>query len=344
MALGKSSLVITLPKYWLEMNNLGQGDHVSLTVQHDLSLAVQPSSRAVEDGGEIHLNFKANESEDSIIRRIIGSYLNGYSNIKLTSEKIFTVRQQRAIRGVVSMLFMRIMESEASSVVLQTLIDESRASVFSGIERMHVITSSMCRDTLNSMRNWDGDLASSVVSLEDDVDQFMFFLLRLVRTAALRPSLASQLGLDPLDCLDCQTLVHRIESVADHTTSIANNVISLIESHVVIPGAVLGALMRAAEIAFGAYDMAVQSFLSKDVSHSNEIIDNQREIEELRKKILSLQILSEYEDASVVYPISSIRESIEKIGDYAADIAELTIDRTYKVGTSYGPPDKELAI
>ncbi|MCW3991307.1 MAG: hypothetical protein NWE79_01245, partial [Candidatus Bathyarchaeota archaeon] len=181
MALGKSSLVITLPKYWLEMNNLSQGDRVSLTVQHDLSLAVQPSSRVRENGGEIHLGFEADESEDSIIRRIIGCYLNGYSNIKLTSEKIFTVEQQRAIRRVVSILLMRIMESEASSITLQTLIDESRASVFSGIERMHLITYSMCRDTLNSMRDWDENLAKSVVSLEDDVDQFMFFLLRLVR-------------------------------------------------------------------------------------------------------------------------------------------------------------------
>lgn len=335
MALGKSSLVITLPKYWLEMNNLSQGDHVSLIVQHDLSLAVQPSSRAVEDGGEIHLNFRSDESEDSITRRIIGSYLNGYSNIKLTSEKIFTVKQQRAIRSVVSMLFMRIMESDASSIVLQTLIDESRASVFSSIERMHVITSSMCRDTLIAMREWDGDLANSVVSLEDDVDQFMFFLLRLVRAAALRPSLANQLRLDPLDCLDSQTLVHRIEAVADHTTIIANNVISLIERHVVVPGALMGTLTKAAEIAFGAYDMAVQSFLSKDVSHSNKIIDNQKEIDELRKRILSFQILSEYEDISVVYSLNSIRDSIEKIGDLAADIAELTIDRTYKASSNH---------
>ena len=343
MALGKSSLVITLPKYWLELNNLSQGDRVSLTVQHDLSLAVQPSSRVRENGGEIHLGFEADESEDSIIRRIIGCYLNGYSNIKLTSEKIFTVEQQRAIRRVVSILLMRIMESEASSITLQTLIDESRASVFSGIERMHLITNSMCRDTLNSMRGWDENLAKSVVSLEDDVDQFMFFLLRLVRTAALKPSLANQLGLDPLDCLDCQTLVHRIEHVADHATNIANNVIDLIESRLIIPEDVSEALMKAAEIAFNSYDMAVQSFLSKDVSPSNEIIDKQKDIENLRKRILSLQLFSEDEDISVVYPISSIRESVEKIADHAADIAELTIDRTYKAETSYSSRDETLA-
>jgi len=341
MALGKSSMVISLPKYWLETNNLSRGDHVSLTVQHDQSLVVQPSYKTMTDQDEIHLSVKADESEASIIRLIISCYLNGYSNVKLTSENIFTVEQQRAIRSIINTLYMRIMESNASSITLQTLIDESKASVFSGIERMHIITSSMCRDTLNSMKNWDEGLAKSVVSLEDDVDQFMFFLKRLIRVAALSPSISNRLGLDPLDCLDCQTLVHRIEHVADHTTNIANNLITLIDSRAGIRGDVKEVLMEAAEMAFSSYDTAVKSFLSKDVSYSNGIIDKQTEIEELRKKILSLQLSSKTEDISVIYPISSIRDSVEKIGEYAADIAELTIDRTYRAEKSDTPNKKK---
>ena len=85
------------------------------------------------------------------------------------------------------------------------------------------------------------------------------------------------------------------------------------------------------------FDTAVKSFLSKDVSYSNGIIDKQTEIEELRKKILSLQLSSKTEDISVIYPISSIRDSVEKIGEYAADIAELTIDRTYRAEESDAP-------
>ncbi len=330
MALGKSSRVISLPKPWLRMNNIDQGDHVSLTIQNDGSLVVHPTADERVEKREIHLAVEANESADSIIRRIIGSFLDGYTLIKLTSERIFTVDQQRAIRNIVGSLYMMIMESDASSIVLQTLIDESKASVISGIERMHLITHSMCRDILISIESWDVELARSVVSLEDDVDQLMYFLLRLIRGAAISPSLSNQLGLDMIDCLDFQTLVHRIERVADHATVIANSVIALIESKIAIPKKVIAILTDSAESAFSSYETAVQCYLSKDVDPTNGIIDRQKEIEGLYMEITPLPHFGETSDTSILSDIITIRESIMKISHHAADIAELTIDRAYK--------------
>lgn len=330
VALGKSSLVVSLPKTWLKRNNLDRGDRVSLDIQRDGSLVIHPVIDVREDKKEIHLYIKADENEDSIIRRIIGSYLDGYTAIKLTSAKIFTVSQQKAIRQIVGTLYMMIMESEASSILLQTLIDESKASVTSGIERMHIITYSMCRDILTSIKNWDEDLARSVVSLEDDVDQLMFLLLRLIRGAAISPSLANQLSLDTVDCLDYQTLVNRIERIADHNTNIANSVIALIEGNMNVPKKIMIALVRTAEIAFTSYDMAVQCFLSKDIAPTNGIIDKQKEIEEIYKEITPLPQFGEPDETSILSHIITIRESIMKISHHAADIAELTIDRAYK--------------
>lgn len=330
MALGKSSRVISLPKPWLRMNDIDRGDHVSLTIQNNGTLVVHPSKDDRVEKREIHLAVEANESADSIIRRIIGSYLDGYTLIKLTSERIFTVGQQRAIRKIIGSLYMMIMESDASSIILQTLIDESKASVISGIERMHLITHSMCRDILISMNSWDLELARSVVSLEDDVDQLMYFLLRLIRGAAISPSLSNQLGLDMIDCLDFQTLVHRIERVADHATIIANCVIALIESKIVIPEKVITTLTDSAESSFSSYEDAVQCYLSKDVGPTNGIIDKQKEIEALYMEITPLPHFGETSDTSILSDIITIRESIMKISHHAADIAELTIDRAYK--------------
>lgn len=337
MALGKSSLVISLPKEWLRMNNLERGNTVSLSIQQDRSLTVQPTLETVDRQREIILNFSAEESGDSIIRSVIGSYLNGYNTIKLKSKKIFTVEQHNAIRNVVRSLYMRIIKSSANQVDLQTLMDESMASVYSGIERMHIITSSMCQDVLKSMKEWDEDLAKSVVSLEEDVDQFMYFLLRLVRSSALSPSLANQLGLDMVDCLDCQTLVHRIEQVADHTTNIANSLIDLFEEKLFMPRDVYPVLVKSAEIAFDLYDRAVQSFLSKKVELTNDIIDEQKDIERLGDEITPLTFHGEREEKNVLCHICIIRDSIKRVSEYAADIAELTIDSSYKVRGSKPP-------
>jgi len=225
---------------------------------------------------------------------------------------------------------MMITESDASNMVIQTMIDESKASVSNTVVRMHIITYSMCRDTVNCLKNWDGDLARSVVSLEDDVDQLMYFLLRLIRRAAASPSLANQLGLDPVDCLDYQTLVYRIERVADHATTMAVCTLALIDDRASIPERLLTTLVKAAEIASSSYDKAVQCFLSKDIGPTNEIIDRQREIEELYRDITPLPNLAEGQETSNLSHAVTIRERIMRVGQIAADISELTIDRAYK--------------
>ena len=328
MALGKSSLVITLPKEWLTLNNLERGDIVSVYVQNDSSLTVHPANTIVEKRKEITLMINVDESGDSIIRSIIGCYLNGYSTIKVRSRNIFNVQQNLAIRSVVRSLYMRIIKSSADH---QTLMDESMASVYSGIERMHIITVSMCQDVLKSMKEWDADLAKSVVSLEEDVDQFMYFLLRLIRSSALNPSLANQLGLDMVDSLDCQTLVHRIEYVADHIANIANSLIYLLQEKLFMPKDVFPVLVKSAEVAFDLYDRAVQSFLSKQVDKTNDIIDGQKHIDQLGDDITPLPFHGEREEKNVLCHICIIRDSIKRVSEYAADIAELTIDNSYKV-------------
>ena len=225
MSLGKSSYVISIPKSWLRSNDLNKGDTVSLDVQPDGSLVVHPTLEERDQEREIHIPIDANEVEEVIIRKIIGANLDGYTRIRLSSNKIFKADQQRAIRSIVSTLYLRIIESEASRIELQTLMDESKASVVTNINRIHMITYSMFRDVLRILNDWDIELAQSVISIENDVDQQMFFILRLLRSAALRPSLGKKLNLDPLDCMDYQTLVHRIERIADHIVYIVRSLL-----------------------------------------------------------------------------------------------------------------------
>jgi phosphate uptake regulator len=329
--LGKSSLVVTLPKTWLKMNALERGDMVSMIVQNDGSLLVYPAEDASEERREIHLLIEARETDESITRRIIGAHLNGYKAIKLTSETNFTAEQQAVIRRMAGILYLMIMESEASSIVLNSLIDETQASVRSTIERMHAITCAMSRDAVRALMEWDEGLARSVASLEDDVDQLMFFLLRLIRGAAQTPALGKQLGLTPLDCLGYQTLVHRIERVADHVTQIAESTIALIRSGVDLPHEVISTFENTAEIAYKTYDSAVQLFLTKTIEGTNVIIDQQDAINILMDVITPLPRIQSDNPSTTYTHIINIREGIKRISHYTADIAEITIDRTYEM-------------
>ena len=327
--LGNSSLVVSLPIEWVRQNKINKGDLVDVNIQNDQSLIITPEYEREPREDKISLTIEENEPEESITRIIIGCYLNGYETIILKSKKKFLNKQHQAVRSTIKSLYLRIIESTTSKITIQTLMDESKASVLLSIERMHLITGSMCDDVLNSMRYRDMDLARSVVNLEDDVDQYLFFLLRLIRSALIYPPLASELELELVDCLDWQTLIYRIEHVADHITHIANSIINLIETRTEIPKNIWDAFLKSAEISFESYKKAVDFFLSNRIDHSNRIIDNQREIEMILKEITPLPLLG-IDDRGTFSQLFIIRDSIRRICEYAADVAELTIDRAYK--------------
>ena len=328
MSLGRSSLVISLPKHWIKLTELERGDFVTLNIQKDNSLIVFPGIRKERENREITLKVDPSENKDLLTRKIIACYLNGYFGITLVSTDIFTSAQQRAVRNIVGMLYMRILESDARRIFIRIFIDESKAPIETTIRRMHVVTSSMYQDALQSLRNQDVELARVVHGLDNDVDNLAFFLLRLLRGAILNPDLALKLGLEPIDCLDYQTLVHRIEYVADHAVTIAKNVIMSSGRGLWLSQSILESLINFGNQAFEMYNEAIRAYFARDIAASNDVIERLEKIEMMNQK-LALSTISVTE-ALTVCMLCIMRDSIKRIAEYATDIAEITIDHAYK--------------
>lgn len=189
---------------------------------------------------------------------------------------------------------------------------------------MHIITLSMFKDILKALEQRDTKLASIVYSLDDDVDQFSFLLLRMLRSIALNPAFSDQTGLTLIDCLDYQTVVHRIEQVADNVRNISKTAIAL-GSEEPLPPFLLEPLLVAGRVASGIFEEGVKAFFTKDVASANKIIDSQIEIEELNREIIEKTMAEKR--AIIVCATCQIRDSISRIAEYGADIAKVTINR-----------------
>jgi len=324
MSLGRSSLVVSLPKRWIKLNELERGDSVSVDIQRDRSLVIFPGVKKKKELRKITLKVDPAQKEDSLVREIIACYLNGYFGITLVSTDIFTVEQQKAVRAIAGILYMGILESDARRIYIQSLIDESKAPVEAAVRRMHVISGSMCRDALESLRNQDSELAKVVHTLDDDVDQLGFFLIRLLRGAVLDPDLSKQLSLEPIDCLDYQTLVHRIEQVADHAAAISKNVISVGRGQW-FSDPMLEYILNLGNETFDLYNEAVRAFFSGDTASSNDLISRENELDE---KLAACTVGET--NPLLACMMCSIRDSLRRIADHAADIAEITINHSYK--------------
>ena len=333
MSLGRSSSVISLPKNWMQLNELKKGDVVSFAIQRDRSLVIYPGAKKKTETKATTLRIDPNEDELLITMKIVGCYLNGYSGITLLSEKVFSVPQIKAIRKAAGMLYMRIMESSSKGVFVQTLMDETKADLKQTVQRMHLISQSMGEDAIKSLKNKDIALAKAVFSLDDDVYHFVYFLLRVLRNAAQDSVLANEFRIDPLGCMDYQTLVYMIRDVADNSAYVARNVIMLDGSQLKIPENVLELMFIAGNEAMNLYVNAVDTFFSKDVSKSVEILRQREEIATLDQEIAAKAFAEKQKNEQLVCAICSIRDDIKRIADCAASIARIAINRAFSVST-----------
>jgi phosphate uptake regulator len=331
MSLGKSSLVVSLPKEWMQVNDLKKGDTVSFNIQHDRSLVIYPSAQKKSEPKEITLSISQNEEEILITQKILGAFLNGYTGIILKSEKIFTVPQTRVIRNIAQKLYLRVMEADAKSVYIQSIMDESKASLEQAIQRMHLISRSMCEGVINALKNNDAALARSVYSLDDDVDHFAFFILRILRNAAQDPILAQGIHVDPLDCMDHQMLVYRMEHASDYAADIARHLIMINGTKQKIPDDVLALMVTAGTEVVGLYVKAFEAFFSKDVVATVEVMKYEHRMEKLEIEIASKAFTGAPKPAELVCAICSIRDNIKRLSHCAISIAEITVNRAFKM-------------
>jgi phosphate uptake regulator len=329
MQLGRSSLVISLPQEWINLTNAKKGDMVDIEIKRDRSLAILPNMDEEETPEKITLHIDPTEHKDSITRSIIACYLNGYTNIQLISKKIFTPSQQTAIRKWTKNLYMRVLEADLKSVEMEFLVDELRVSIEANVRRMFNICKSMITDIMDALKTQDAGLARSIFSLDDEVDHFSFFILRLLRRASLNPGLSNKLELDPIKILDYQVLAYRIEHVADQAASIASILMSLHTEKSKIPQNILDLIVKAGKDASQQLDAAFDAFFTKDITQCNSIIEKKGSIIDQYHDIASATFNMPEVDAKIVCSICNIRDSIVRISDWAATIAENAISRFY---------------
>ena len=331
MSAGKSSLVVSLPKEWMLLNELKKGDLVSYNIQRDRSLVIYPSTLKKTTPKEITLSVSQNEEEILVTQKILGAFLNGYSGIMLSSDNIFTIPQTKAIRNMAGRLYMRVMEADSKCVYIQSLTDESKASLEQAIQRMHMISRSMVEGAINALKNNDVALAKSVFSLDDDVDHFAFFILRMLRNAAQDPVLANEIHVDPVDCMDHQTLVYRMEYAADYAADISRHMIMLNGTGQKIPEEVLALMISGGTEVADLYVKSVTAFFAKDVSGAVEIMKYMQRVDKLEVDIASKAFTGPPKSAELVCAICSIRDNIKRIAHCAFNIAEMGVNRAFKV-------------
>ncbi|MEM3581208.1 MAG: PhoU domain-containing protein, partial [Candidatus Bathyarchaeia archaeon] len=274
---------------------------------------------------EITIYVDKFEKDSEIAREILSYYLNGYNTIKVVASKVLTVRQQKLVRQLAQKLYMNIISATSSEMVMQSLLDLSKIPLDTSLTRMYTITYSMFSDLVKALENYDHDLAVAIISLDDEVDNFSYLLLRLLRTMLAYSSTSEQFKISRNSCLDGLIVVQNMEYIADNIVNVAQRILGIIEEKRRFPKELLELLKKLCEECIKYYDDAFRAYISVDSKLSNRILERRTIFNDINSRIL--ESLIKQQDPVIVCATCTINSNIQAIIASSSRIAEAAINK-----------------
>ncbi len=207
---GQSSLVVSLPKSWIDKNKLTSGVSVSVSEHHDGSIIISPNERSVEKPvREITLDTNGKTLE-TIQREITSAYLNNYNKMHIIGKGVGLYPTE--IRKIVhDFVAVEITEQTADKITATDLLNKSEVSVDKTLRRMDMTVRSMMIDAF-----------TEPISIRDyDVNRMYFLLNKLLKEAVQDTLAAKELNVNAGEILSIWNLCIQIESLADNTIELA---------------------------------------------------------------------------------------------------------------------------
>jgi phosphate uptake regulator len=325
---GGSTYIISLPKRWVDQNQLKKGSVIKLREEEGGLLSIIPTESAIQqdrDEASIKVTFK--DTPDAIIRKTVSTYLVGYNmiHIKAESQKQLSAKQRHELKNFSRHMLVgtEIVTDTPQELTLQVLLSYPELSVQSALRRMSIIAASMHRDALTALKGLDNQQAKEVLTTDNEVDRFNLYIVRQLKTAIQNPRIIKEIGLqNARDCLGYRLVTKSAERTADHAANIAENVLRLRRK---LEPEAIEKLEEMSNIAISMFEAAIEALFRQDYALAESIVEKTKDVILIEKEAVVSSQNMDVEDAPYV---RLIIESIRRTAEYASDIAEIVLNLT----------------
>jgi phosphate uptake regulator len=258
---------------------------------------------------------------DALIRDMIAAYLAGYDVIEFKANRILA-EQKKIIRDVCHKLIgPEIIEETAKTVLIQDLLNPNEISIKKSVRRMFLISNSMHAEAVKALKNRDTDLALDVVQRDDEVDRLFLLIAKQFRSVLRGARLPDTSDTSIDEYHDLRMAAGPLERIADHAHRIAKMVDTM---DYTIPDEIMDHVEKASDTSRKIVEDAIDALYNSDVTLANEVIGR---VDEMRAQISILnKLLLTLESYQAVVALRTVADSIDRTGDYGANIAEIAIN------------------
>ena len=217
-----SSILVSLPKEWIDANNLEKGNQVEIeTGQGSISISVNKEKRPTK---ELVISYPL-PKEENIVADITGAYLLGYDIIQINSKSFVPGEEREKIRNSTRRLVgMEIIEEDASHINMQFLLDATTLNPEKILKRMSSISLGMYTDVSNGLILDDKSNLQTLANRDVEVNRQYFLLVRLIRSTLVDKRLANIFNLENIDVLDYRVAANLLENAGDSIVELSNSI------------------------------------------------------------------------------------------------------------------------
>ena len=216
---GGSTMIVSLPKDWVNSNGLKKGDVVSLEelASGDLRLSPLQDSAMKQS---ITLDCCANKT--GLVDLMIGSYLSGADVIKITCETPISRETRGNVRDFLrDTRGMEIEHDDDKEIRIISILNPSELKLQVSINRMYLLISSLVSDALAVIEGEEVELLSDIDDRERQIDARRLLLERQVAASLQMPSVEKRLSVDRFTAMEHANIARVLERMGDHATRLA---------------------------------------------------------------------------------------------------------------------------
>lgn len=319
---GGSTYMLTLPKAWVEGFELNKGDELTLSL---VGIGIYLSLEQETPEASTSTKFDIDDSlqGDALARTLISRYIAGFNVIEVSGT--MSPEQRSDMRNTVQRLIgAEILQETSEFLLIHILRDPQVLSVDQLLDYINDNVTGMLKDAPTSLFESDQEKAISVIQRDERVDRFYLLLSRRLYAALRNPLAEVEHKISRVDFFNTHNVARQLERVADHAVKIAEAAVSLIEEERTFNSNMQKLLEKASNAVQEFLQQVMAAFLNFDSDATHAALHTKPEVEKLINEF-DRQLIN-IDDAHLAYYLGIVADSISRVNDYAANIAEVALN------------------
>ncbi len=329
---GYSTLIVSLPKDWVDEVGLRQGDIVSFRREPDGGITVYPGLTREKESYRYAINADGCESPNLLTRIITANYLTGHDTIQVVSKKELSKRHLEEIRGVSRRLTgLGIVEQNLQSVTLQSFVDPTKFPIYGLMRRLQIILSSMIETAVKAVVEGRASLAEEVLHMEEEADRIYWMILRQLLLAVHDKRVAKEVGIEgSMHVIGNRVIAKSLEQMGDMVSNVAHEALKLKGDAKNIEPKLIKGILDFGERVRLLIEDSFNALMKADIKKSNECIERVAECEQLERS-LTADVMRHIKDVNLAVGLRSIIWDVGQVAKNSEAIAEVAINRYIEV-------------